>query len=353
MNGRSNPLLAAVTVLVLLGVAPGAWAVDPTPTPPTATPTATPTPTPTPTPRYELVAESGKAQKVGLPAPPGEDGDATLTLTADFALPSDIDLSTTNVTLRRVTRELGGAGELLRGFQGSPILPAQLIRRSGRPNNAVFISPSGSRPSLRLTLKRKSAGIYTASLRVTRATMPTFPSLCSGTPATTFLDAILFLDVGAAFPLTVAGDIEWTCQAAAGTLRVTRPALPTSTPGPTPTPAPSVTPTATGPTPTPTPILSDSLRASVRVELLTRETGQPSLVLLDGSNSTALAGSITGYTFSVVNKQGGAVVFGPVATQSSFVQATIPPGDYNAVLTVQDANAHATSKPNLRGFSIK
>lgn len=230
---------------------------------------------------------------------------------------------------------------------------------------------TNGRPKIQLVIVRQVPGLYLATLRVSRASIPNGPALCTGNPPTTVLDTAFVIDDGADPLVTVAGTIEWTCSTTTHELRVTTSNGPTTTPAPTRTPAPTATgtprstatpaPTPTTPTPTPTPtapaptptqIVSNTLKASVRINLLTRQTGQPSLVQLDGSHSTDSTGTIVTYTFSVARKSDGSLVYGPTASAQTQVTTTIAPGDYNAILTVTDNN-NATSAPDTRGFSVK
>jgi hypothetical protein len=94
------------------------------------------------------------------------------------------------------------------------------------------------------------------------------------------------------------------------------------------------------------------VKASIRINLVTRQSGQPSEVLLDGSQSTDSGGTINEYTFSVARTSDGGLVYGPTTTAQSSVTTSIAPGTYNAILTVQDDHGRI-SAPDTRGFSVK
>ncbi|MBM4268830.1 MAG: hypothetical protein FJ144_19815 [Deltaproteobacteria bacterium] len=330
-HGTLGLALAAVFFTSFSGAADAA---TPTPTPaPTATPVPTqtpiPTPSPTPSPRYELSVDSGTVTYVGIPVPPGEDGNVGAKLVGSFFLPAPLDLSVSRITIRKLLDEVGGEGELLQGFQGTSLFPKTLFATpGGESDNAVFTSNGSDRPTLRLTARRQSDGRYRMNLRVNRATAKDAPDLCAGLPPTTLLDAALVLDDGIHPPATVAATIEWRCSP--GRLRVYGGDGGGGSPGGG----------------------NEAPKPSIRTELLTRETGQPSLVLLDGGNSTDRDGTIADYTFSVAVKDTGVVVFGPTTVVPSAVTTTLPPEDYIAILTVKD-NLGATSSPGTRGFSIK
>src|SRR6185295_19615281 len=89
------------------------------------------------------------------------------------------------------------------------------------------------------------------------------------------------------------------------------------------------------PGPAPTPVPGTPI-AKVSIEQLTRETGEPNLVELDGSGSFDSDGTIASYTFSVVNVDTNAVVFGPTVVATPSAQTVLPPGDYRASLVVKD-----------------
>lgn len=323
MHGRNRNRFGRVALGALLAIATAApaLAVDPTPTP------VGPTPTPTPTPRYELGSATGKVTSVGVAANPGEQGTAIVKLDGSFTFPGDLDLASSSVTLRTVLLEAGGAGELLRGFQGATALPVELARTSGNERAAIFATPGSSRPSFRLSLRRKQDGRYLASLKVSRATVPADPTLCTGSPATTVLDVALVIDDGSNEPVTVAGSVVWTCDLDADKLRARSGA---EQPGGGGNQAP---------------------KASVRTNQITRNTGQPNQALLDGANSSDADGTIVGYSFRVTSSPSGTVVFGPVDGAATSTIATLPPGDYTAVLVVTDDQG-AVSAPATRGFSL-
>jgi hypothetical protein len=321
-TGRQTRLALGAALATMLHVAPAtAQLATPTPTP-------VPTATPTPSPRYDFGAESGKVTGVGVAAASGEQGNAIVKLEGSFTYDGGLDFLTSSVTLRTVLRERGGALELLRGFQGSTVVPAVLFRKSGNDNNVVFASPGALRPTIRLALRRKPDGVYLASLKVSRATIPADPILCAGSPATTVLDLVMVLDDGHHAPITVAGSVPWECNLGADKLRV--PQGGDGDPGSGGNEAP---------------------KASVRVNLLTRDTGMPSSVLLDGSGSTDSDGTIASSTFQVVTKPAGALAFGPVTGPAAFAMTTLPPGDYAAIVVVTD-NLGAKSTPASRTFSI-
>lgn len=327
MNGAKSYVIRALLGAALAsGGLPGLAAAFPPP--PTPTPTPSPTPTPTPTPRYELSVDSGKVTDVGVVPTPGVQGNSTVKLTGGFVFDGPIDFASSSVTIRALLDETAGAGELFKGFQGQSVLPTVLFRKSGNDDNVVFTSPDSARPSFRLALHRKENGVYQANLKISRATVPSDPTKCTGSPSTTLLDAVFVLDDGHNAPVTVAGIIEWVCVLDKDKLRI-----------------------ATGDE-QPPPGNDGAPKASVRTNLLTRNTGQPSLVLLDGSSSSDSDGTIVSYTFSVTQKPSGAVVFGPSTGASSAITTTLPPGNYTAVLVVTD-NLGNPSSPGTRSFSIK
>src|SRR5262249_31409959 len=139
---------------------------------------------------------------------------------------------------------------------------------------------------------------------------------------------LLFSD-GTSLPVTVAGDLPWQCNLDADRIRIREQSSGGGGAGGNKAP-----------------------QASVRTDLLTRNTGQPSLVLLDGSNSSDADGTIASYAFQVAVKATGEVVFNPPASATSFVTTTLAPGDYVVSLVVTDDQG-AASAPGTRTLSIK
>jgi hypothetical protein len=287
-----------------------------------------PTPVPSPTPSYALTADRAKVTSVGVVPAAGEQGDAILKLTGSFVFDGALDLASSSVTIRALLDEIGGAGELLKGLGGSDALPAVLFRKSGNDSSVTYTSAGSARPSFRLALHRKPGGLYTANLRVNRATVSSDPTLCTGSPESTVLDTVLVIDDGHNPPATVAGSLAWVCVLDQDKLRLS------------------------ASSDQPQPGLNQPPDASVRTNLLTRTTGQPSLVLLDGSNSRDADGTIVSYTFQVALHPSGQVVFGPLTGANPAITTTLPPGDYTVSLVVID-NLGAASQPDTRTVSIK
>lgn len=306
------------------------------------TPTPTPSPTPTPTPRYELGIVSGKASKVAaVPTPgPGESGGSLVKITGSFVHAGPTHLPSRQVTLRHLLDETAGAGELIEELQGGSTITLNFDR--GNDDGAIFTTPDRSRPNARLSLRRKPGGLYLVSLTLNRADIPSDPTECDGSPPTTTLgtefvieDVPLPVLPGPPMPtptpvhaaITVAGSAAWKCVLDEDKLRV-----PTGSGG------------GGG-------VVNAAPKASVRTELLTRDTGEPSLVLLDGANSSDTDGTIVSYAFSVETTR-GVPVFALPAGAASTVSTVLAPGDYTAILVVTDDQG-AVSAPGTRGFSIK
>jgi len=271
---------------------------------------------------------TGKATRVGDVPPVGTDDDAIVSIGARFASASAIDLSTAKLTISSLLKEgaAGGAGELVQGTGGAALVPLTLSPRIGsRDSSAIFVTAGTLRPSVRAAVRRRADGTYQLNLKVSRATIPTSPALCSGDPSTTSLTTTISFGDGVNPPvLTKTFDTAWLCSS--GRLRV-------APPGPAPTPVPGI------------PV------AKLRVEQITRESGEPNLVELDGSSSSDSDGTIASYTFSVVNLDTDVVVFGPSTVATATVETTLPPGDYRASLTVKD-NDNKVSATASRGFTL-
>jgi hypothetical protein len=84
-----------------------------------------------------------------------------------------LDLRVATVTVTGLLRELGG-DDLVRGGGGAPFLPIILsARRGSKASEAVFETPSGVRPSVRIEVKQRDPqrGDVELSLKVERATI--------------------------------------------------------------------------------------------------------------------------------------------------------------------------------------
>lgn len=196
---------------------------------------------------------TGGAGRVGeaLP-PPGQPGGAPLNIHGRFFLPEDLDLCNASLTIDHLLSD-ESLGELLRGIDGTPVLPLTLESpQCSSSGDAVFRTPDSARPSFRVAVRQRAAGIFDFHIKVTRATIPTAPAACSGGETSADLATSFVLDEGTGS--TVVATIEsWRCRGRA--LRAARAdSAPTPTPPPGATPTPSPAPGPTGvPTPTPEP----------------------------------------------------------------------------------------------------
>jgi K319L-like, PKD domain len=270
---------------------------------------------------------SGKATRVGDVPPVGSNGDAIVGISARFAPAADIDLSALSLTISSLLNEsdAGGAGELVEGTEGAALVPLTLAPRAGaRATSAIFTTPGSVRPSVRVSVRRRSDGTYQMSLKVNRATIPVGPALCAGDPMTTTLTTEISFGDGVNPPVFgEAFSTAWICGT--GRLRVAPPA-------PKPTPVPGA------------PI------ARLKVNQVTRQTGEPNLVELDGSASSDPDGTVDSYSFSVLDVASQTVVFGPSTGATDTVETTLPPGDYRGSLTVTDNDGKVSTA--TRGFRL-
>jgi hypothetical protein len=131
-----------------------------------------------------------------------------------FTVAGPLDLGAASVTLQRILHEIGGAGELLTDGSGNPIAPLTLVARRGSSSrSAIFETPAGQRPAVRLELKTKR-GDLELSLRVDRATIQA-PTLCDGAdrPQTDLHNVGLTIDDGTNAPVSLAPLHRWACRA--------------------------------------------------------------------------------------------------------------------------------------------
>jgi hypothetical protein len=193
---------------------------------------------------------SGSAGRVGDALPPaGQPGGAPVNIHGRFFYPDDIDLCAASLTLTDVLAN--DLGELVRGIDGAPVLPVVLEEpQCSSSGDAVFRSPDDVRPSFRVAVRERTDDIFDFHVKITRATIPTRPTACTGGAASSALGTSFVLDDGVN-PETVVATIEsWRCKGP--TLRAAR-----VSPAPTPTPVPGVTPTPT-PVPPPTAVPTPS-----------------------------------------------------------------------------------------------
>ena len=284
---------------------------------------------------------NAKATHVGDPPSSDSEGESSISLTGRGSIGPEIDLSGAVVTITQMLDEtgLGGAGELL-GSADDPSLPLVLLPRAGSSaENAVFATPSSTRPQARFAIRRRSEGQVQFLLKISRAIIPTAPALCGGDPEETRITTQIALGDGVHAPAAVLRFTQpWECRD--GRLRISNP----------PPPGPSPTPTPVG-TPAPTDDGNQLPTAHLRTEQLTRATGQPNVVLLDGTDSSDPDGQITAYEFSVVLRSSGSTAVPPTTTGQVTFEVTLPPGDYVARLRVKDDHG-AFSGPVERGFSL-
>jgi hypothetical protein len=149
---------------------------------------------------------TGKVSRIGT-------DNGSVKFSGRFSVPGPLDLSAASVTLQRVLHEFRGAGELLTDGSGSPIGPLTLVaRRGSSTRSAIFESPVGQRPAVRLELKKKGEELD-VSLRVDRATIRP-PALCDGgdEPQTDLYNVGLSIDDGANPPVSLVPLHRWACR---------------------------------------------------------------------------------------------------------------------------------------------
>jgi len=276
----------------------------------------------------EVTNFSGHITDVGIQRGPGQVGGVEYRIRGQFKLDQDLDLGASVVTLERLFAELGtgGAGELMTTIDDASFLPYELLPKSGNHDKVLYDTPD-FRPQIRLQLWRSGGTIF-FRMKLDRGLMRRTPQLCSGDPrlSTTDITHAFTIDDGVNPPVHISTVQPWECNPKDNNLRSRGRR---SSPGPTKTPSPTATPSAST---TPS---SDCSRipsppvASLRTNALTRHTGEPDSVELDGSASAARVGAIVRYRFESGD---GRVQDGTDAT-AVFVYA---PGDYRTRLTVYD-----------------
>ena len=219
-----------------------------------------------------------------------------------------------------------GADDLVRNADGSTALAIALgLPRAGASEkSAIYLSNGPDRPSFRAAVRRLADGTMQINIKVNRGSIPNGPEMCSGDPSKTDLATIIsFADAAGTTVFSKTFIQPWLCGST----------LHAVTGGPRPTPIPGVP------------------EANLKTNQITRVTGQPNVVRLDGSGSSDSDGTIVEYTFSVVDKSSHAVVVPATAQAGATLDVTLPPGDYQGSLTVKD-NDGKVSKVAGRGFTL-
>jgi alpha-tubulin suppressor-like RCC1 family protein len=151
----------------------------------------------------------GKAEKLGTAS-------TKITLEGEFNSDKDLgDLSQSAVVMSNVLNE---EGRELVAFNS---LPIPLSTRGGKANEAIFQTPSGAEPKLRMTVKNQGEGLFTFRL-VVEFVDSLIPTRCSGSPRTTTLSTRFTL-VGPNAAAEVAPTQPWECLKGDSQLRVEGP----------------------------------------------------------------------------------------------------------------------------------
>ena len=167
--------------------------------------------------RVELEAPAcGGSSAHGSATAVGTDTDsASVKISGRFTVPGVPALDQATVTLTSLLDEVGGAGELTRAAGGIPLLPVALpARRGSKPTDAIYVTPSGARPGVRveLTTRDPATGLVEFSIRVDRATIPAGPVLCAGnSPPTSQLRTAFSVQTGVSAPLALDLTLPWRC----------------------------------------------------------------------------------------------------------------------------------------------
>jgi hypothetical protein len=159
----------------------------------------------TPSPAVSL---TGSAIRVGVIPDPGRDAGAKVGMTMKFTFAGSVNLGASILTLHSLLDEFGGAGELL------PNLPLLLSARvGGKPNFAIFETPSRALPKVRVEIQTKGQNIYDFLLRVERTTISAFPQRCAGEqPATTLLATRFTIQDNVNRPVEIGTVRPWRCS---------------------------------------------------------------------------------------------------------------------------------------------
>ena len=278
----------------------------------------------------EVTNFNGTITDVGIQRGPGQVGGVEYRVRGRIVPDQDLDLGHSVVSLEQLFAELGpgGAGELMTTIDDASFLPYALSPKSGNPDRVLYDTPD-FRPQIRMQLWRSSQGLE-FRIKLDRGLMRRTPRLCVGTPSlsTTDITVSFTIDDGVHPPVHVSTVDPWECNPRDNNLRSRGRRAPQPSPGPTPI----------GPTPTPGPGATPRLActsfanrpvATLRINAITRHTGLPDSVELDGSASAARVGQIVRWVF----ESGDGRTQDGAGSRATFVYA---PGDYLPRLTVYD-----------------
>lgn len=165
------------------------------------------------------VSVSGSASRVGEFARAGSAGSAQVKLSAKLQLAGIVDLASATITVEALLREedAPGEGDLVPG------LPVVLRPRSGsRSTAAIFETPSGVTPAYKIEVQIKPSS-SSVTIAVDRATLPRFPTTCSGgARPTTELSTTFTIDDTIHPPVSVTMREPWRCLDLTGPDRLPR-----------------------------------------------------------------------------------------------------------------------------------
>jgi len=159
------------------------------------------------------ISLTGSASRVGQVAAPGKETGAKVGMVEKFTLSGFVDLGASTLTIQSLLDEPGGASELVNGLGGVDLLPLTLAALpGGKPNYAIFETPSGALPKVRVEMQTKGQNIYDWLLRLERTTIPAFPQRCTGgSRPTTSLATSFTIDDGVNPPVEVSTVKPWRC----------------------------------------------------------------------------------------------------------------------------------------------
>ena len=137
-----------------------------------------------------------------------------VTFSGKVSAAETLDLRAATVTLSALLRELNGS-ELVRGGGGAPFIPVTLRPRSGSTATAaIFETPAGVRPSVRIEIKQRDpkTRLVEFSLKVERATIPLAPAGCAPQGGNAVrLRTGFAVESGGRRVLDVSPELSWRC----------------------------------------------------------------------------------------------------------------------------------------------
>lgn len=160
--------------------------------------------------RSALLRFAGQASDVGSGTANG-----TLSVTGSAKIEEGINLAGAAIAIRNLLYDEGGGGELIAGADGAKLLPRNLAASPGSTaTTAIFETPSGSRPKLRVEVRKRIRGrpVLAFTISADHAGILGTPARCRDESSESTLRTRFTLVDGTHAPVTVTAEWPWQCK---------------------------------------------------------------------------------------------------------------------------------------------